>query len=122
MKATASYAMALALLAFAGYACADARSDYYQRAAARDTDAFHALDVNHDGVVEQSEIVGDNDFGPRFKDMDRNHDGVVTQAELALYIQQQYGIDSASAGKASMITQHMTDAPASDKLMQANAK
>ncbi|HEX6794399.1 MAG TPA: EF-hand domain-containing protein [Casimicrobiaceae bacterium] len=107
MKATASYAMALALLAIAGYASADPRSDYYQRAATRDTDAFHALDVNHDGVVEQSEIVGDNDFGPRFNDMDRNHDGVVTEAELAVYIQEHYGIAMASAGKASMVTHHI---------------
>ena len=63
MKAFASYAMALALLTITGYACADARSDYYQRAAADDQAAFHALDVNHDGVVERDEIVGDNDFG-----------------------------------------------------------
>ncbi len=109
MKATASYAMALALLAIAGYASADPRSDYYQRAATRDTNAFHALDVNHDGVVEQSEIVGDNDFGPRFNDMDRNHDGVVTEAELAVYIQEHYGIAPASADKASMVTHHIAD-------------
>ena len=110
MKAFASYAMALALLTITGYACADARSDYYQRAAADDQAAFHALDVNHDGVVERDEIVGDNDFGSRFVDMDRNRDGILTQPELALYIGQQYGIDVGSADKASMVTQHVAEA------------
>ena len=111
MKATASYAMALMLLALAGYAHADERGDYYQRAAARDNDAFHALDVNHDGVVDRGEVVGDNDFGPRFRDMDRNGDGIVTEAELALYIQDHYGIAKPNAAQASMVTQHIDTAP-----------
>jgi hypothetical protein len=109
MKKSASYAMALALLAMTGYAYADARSDYYQRRAADDQAAFHALDSNRDGVVERDEIVGDNDCGPRFVDMDRNRDGVVTQPELALYIGQQYGIEVASAEKPSMVTQPVAE-------------
>jgi EF hand len=109
MKAVASYAMALALLALAGSAQADPRSDYYQRAAAHDRDLFHTLDVNHNGVVERSEIVGDNDFGPRFRDMDRNGDGVVTEPELAVYIQDHYGIAEPAAAQASMVTQHIAD-------------
>ena len=111
MKVTASYAMAIALFALAGHAHADARSDYYQRAAQRDTAAFHALDINHDGVVERSEIVGDNDFGPRFRDMDRNDDGVVTEPELALYIREHYGVDAPSANQATMVVQHVAAAP-----------
>jgi len=93
MKAAASYGIAIVLLAMTGSAQADLRSDYYQRAATRDRDAFQTLDVNHDGVVERAEIAGDNDFGPRFGDMDRNGDGVVTKEELALYIRDHYGID-----------------------------
>jgi len=111
MKAFASYAMALALLAITGSACADARSDYYQRAAARDKAAFQALDTNHDGTITRDEIVGDNDFGPRFVDMDRNRDQVVTQPEFALYLQQTYGIDEPDAAKASMVTQHVAATP-----------
>ena len=109
MKTSASYAMALALLAITGYAYADARSDYYQRRAADDQAAFHALDINHDGVLERDEIVGSVDFGPRFEDMDRNRDGIVTQSELALYIDQQYGIEVASGAKPSMVTQPVAE-------------
>jgi hypothetical protein len=123
MRAAASYAMALVLLAVAGYANADARSDYYQRAAARDTAAFHALDINHDGVVERSEIVGDNDFGPRFHDMDRNGDGIVTEAELALYIRDHYGVDEPAAARASMATEHVGGTTAMQQpTNEANAK
>jgi len=110
MKASASYAMALVLLAITGYAYADGRSAYYQRAAADDNAAFHALDTNRDGMIERDEIVGDNNFGPRFVDMDRNRDNVVTQPELALYIENTYGIDQPSAAKASMATQHVAAA------------
>ena len=110
MKAPASYAVALALFAFAPLAHADARSDYYQRAADHDQAAFRALDVNHDGVVDRTEIAGDNDFGPRFRDMDRNDDGVVTQPELALYIGERYGVAVASADKATMVTHHLAEA------------
>jgi len=110
MKASAYYATALAVLAFPGLAFADARSDYYQRAAAEDTAAFQALDINHDGMLELSEVRGDNNLGPRFDDIDRNRDGVVTQPELALYISDRYGIDVASADKPSMVTQHVAQA------------
>lgn len=110
MKPTACYVMALALLALPGFARADARSDYFQRAAASDTAAFHSLDVNHDGVVSHDEIIGDNDFGPRFNDIDRNRDGVVTQPELALYIRDRYGIDNPSASQATMTTWHTAQA------------
>lgn len=124
MKAAASYVMALALLGLAGYAHADARSDYYQRAAARDRDAFEALDINHDGVVERSEIAGDNDFGPRFRDMDRNGDGVVTKDELALYIRDHYGVDEPGAAQATMATAHVGGAAAAagQPTQQASAK
>ena len=111
MKFTASYAMAIALITLAGHAHADARSDYYQRAAQRDTAAFHALDINHDGMVERSEIIGDNDFGPRFHDMDRNDDGVVTEPELALYMREHYGADAPAANQATMVVQHLAAAP-----------
>ena len=115
MKAAASYATALALVAFAGYAHADARSDYLARGAARDEAAFQALDVNRDGVVERDEIVGDNDFGPRFRDMDRNGDGVVTRAELALYVRDRYGIDAPAAAEATMATEHVGDMAAASR-------
>lgn len=123
MKAVASYGIALLLLSMAGYAQADLRSDYYQRAATRDRDAFQALDVNHDGVVERSEIAGDNDFGPRFADMDRNGDGVVTKDELALYIRDRYGLDEAGAAQATMATEHVGDATTAEPPTQrASAK
>lgn len=123
MNAAASYGIALLLLSTAGYAQADLRTDYYQRAATRDRDAFQALDINHDGVVEHSEIAGDNDFGPRFGDMDRNGDGVVTNDELALYIRDHYGIDEAGAAQATMATEHIGDATAAEApTRQASAK
>jgi Ca2+-binding EF-hand superfamily protein len=103
--------MAMVLLALTGNVRADLRSDYYQRAATRDRDAFQALDINRDGVVERAETVGDNDFGPRFRDMDRNGDGVVTRDELALYIRDHYGVDEPGASRASMATAHV-DQPA----------
>jgi len=115
--------MAMVLLAVAGNVRADLRSDYYQRAATRDRDAFQALDINHDGVVERPEIVGDNDFGPRFRDMDRNGDGVVTRDELALYIRDHYGIDEPGAAQASMTTAHVDQpAPSPPRSQQASAK
>ena len=123
MKAAASYGICMLLLSMAGYAQADLRTDYYQRAATRDRDAFQALDVNHDGVVERSEIAGDNDFGPRFGDMDRNGDGVVTKDELALYIRDHYGIDEGAASQATMATEHIGDATAVEPpTRQASAK
>ena len=123
MKAAGSYAMAMVLLAMAGNVRADLRSDYYQRAATRDRDAFQALDINHDGVVERAEVVGDNDFGPRFGDMDRNGDGVVTRDELALYIRDHYGIDEPGAAQASMATAHVDQSAASPPpSQQASAK
>ena len=122
MKAAGSCATALVLLALAGTVRADLRSDYYQRAAARDRDAFQALDINPDGVVERGEIVGDNDFGPRFRDMDRNGDGVVTRDELALYIRDHYGVDAPGATQATMATAHVDrEAPAQPPSQQANA-
>ena len=98
----ASYATALALLALAGYVHADGRSEYDQRAASRDLAAFQALDINHDGVLERSEVAGDNAFAARFSDMDRNGDGMVTQGELALYVRSRYGVDVPGATSATM--------------------
>jgi hypothetical protein len=97
MKALAYYPLAFALLAVASGAHADARTDYYQRAAARDTASFHALDVDHDGRLTHAEIMGDIDFGPRFVDMDINRDGFVTQEELQRYIREHYGIGDVPA-------------------------
>jgi hypothetical protein len=93
------YALPLALLVFSATADADARSDYYQRAAARDMASFHALDINHDNAVTRAQVEGDNDFAPRFNDMDINRDGIVTLEELQRYIQQQYGVQPATAQK-----------------------
>jgi hypothetical protein len=84
--------LALALLAPAGALAADARAEYYQRAAERDVGSFRGLDIDHDGVVTRAEIRGDLDFGPRFDDMDINRDGVVTTAELQRYIELHYGV------------------------------
>jgi len=42
------YALALALVTLSTAALADARSDYYQRAAATDMASFQALDTDHD--------------------------------------------------------------------------
>ena len=100
-------ACVVALVATA--ASADERTAYYQRAAKRDMEAFHALDVNRDGFVTRDEIRGDNDFGPRFDDMDINRDNVVTLAELERYIRLHYGIDEPGETKASAITRPPQD-------------
>ncbi|MDQ2917230.1 MAG: EF-hand domain-containing protein [Pseudomonadota bacterium] len=98
MKCTC-YAFALALLTLSTAAGADARSDYYQRAATRDMASFHAFDSNHDNTVTRTDIGGDVDFGPRFNDMDINRDGIVTLEEMQRYIQQQYGVPPAAGQK-----------------------
>ena len=88
MKRSRCYAVAsLALLTPVAAIAADARTDYYQRAADGDLATFRALDA-----VTRSETQGDLDFGPRFDDMDSNRDGVVTQDELRRYIEQRYGV------------------------------
>ena len=93
MKRFATCAVAsLALLMPMAAMAADARTDYYQRAADRDTAAFRVLDVNRNGALTRVEIMGDLDFGPRFDDMDINRDGIVTQDELRRYIEQHYGV------------------------------
>lgn len=98
MKVSGYYLLALVLFALCTGARADARSDYYQRAAARDMAAFHVLDTNQDGLITPTEIAGDNDFGPRFADMDINRDGVVTLEELQRYIREHYGVNEVQAG------------------------
>ena len=100
-------ACVVALVATA--ASADERTAYYQRAAKRDMEAFHALDVNRDGFVTRDEIRGDNDFGPRFDDMDINRDNVVTLAELERYIRLHYGIDEPGETKVSAVARHPQD-------------
>lgn len=93
MKRSRCYAVAsLALLTPVAAIAADARTDYYQRAADGDLATFRALDVDRDSAVTRSETQGDLDFGPRFDDMDSNRDGVVTQDELRRYIEQRYGV------------------------------
>jgi hypothetical protein len=106
MNASRCFALA-ALLAASTLAIADERSDYYQRVAARDLASFHELDVDHRGFVTREDIVGDNDFGPRFTDMDVNRDGVVTLEELARYIRLSYGVEIPADGKATAVTQHV---------------
>jgi hypothetical protein len=101
--------LACVLVALATSASADERTAYYQRAAQRDMDAFHALDRNGDGLVTRDAIRGDNNFGPRFDDMDVNRDNVVTQAELARYIKMHYGIDEPGETKVSAIARHPQD-------------
>jgi hypothetical protein len=114
MKASRSGVLA-ALLAVSALASADERSDYYQRVAARDLASFHALDVNQRGFVTRDDIVGDNDFGPRFTDMDINRDGVVTLEELARYVRLNYGVEIPADGKATAVTQHVGDVPAASQ-------
>jgi hypothetical protein len=104
------FAVLAAFLAVSAHASADERSDYYQRVAARDLASFQALDVNRRGFVTRADIVGDNDFGPRFTDMDINRDGVVTFEELARYIRLHYGVEIPANGKAAAVTQHVGDA------------
>ena len=110
MKTFLSCAVCLALATFTGHAAADAPTDYYQRASESDQRAFQMLDVNHDGLVEIGEALGDNDFGARFGDIDRNGDTVVTRPELATYIRAHYGIALPAADQASMVTQHIESA------------
>jgi hypothetical protein len=112
MRTVACYAAALVLLVAASLANADPRSDYYQRAAARDEATFRALDVNNRGYVTREEVAGDNDFTARFRDMDMNGDGVITRAELARYISEHYGIEIPDAGKPTAATQHVEGASA----------
>ena len=109
MKGFGCYAVALGLLVVATAALGDDRSAYFQRRAEADLAAFKALDVNHRGFVTRQDVVGDNDFGPRFGDMDANGDGVVTQAELARYIHDRYGVDVPGAEKATAVTVHPND-------------
>lgn len=99
MRQCTHYALALALSALSTAALADARSDYYQRAAATDMASFRALDTDHDNSLTRAEVEGDNDFGPRFNDMDINRDGIVTLDELQRYIEQQYGVAAPASGK-----------------------
>ena len=119
MNASRSLVLA-ALLAASTLASADERSDYYQRVAARDLASFHELDVDHRGFLTRAEIVGDNDFGPRFTDMDINRDGVVTLEELARYIRLNYGVDIPADGKTTSVTQHVEGKPAGPR--PANGK
>ena len=99
MRQCTHYALALALSALSTAALADARSDYYQRAAATDMASFRALDTDHDNSLTRTEVEGDNNFGPRFNDMDINRDGIVTLDELHRYIEQHYGVAAPAGGK-----------------------
>lgn len=92
-RVTAIVLLALAAAAGVSVAHASEQDDYNQRAAARDTALFDALDRNRDGNVTRDEAHGDLDFFPRFDDMDINRDGVVTRAELERYIAQRYGVN-----------------------------
>jgi len=81
------------LLVFAaGALWADDRTDYNQRAAARDAALFQSLDRNANGELTREESKGDLDLGPRFDDMDINRDAIVTREELQRYIAQRYGV------------------------------
>ena len=99
MKSFGYYALALVLLASDAAIGADARTEYYQRAAQHDVTLFRALDVDQNNVVTRAETQGDLDFVPRFNDMDINRDGIVTFDELQRYIAQHYGVTTAAASK-----------------------
>jgi hypothetical protein len=93
-------ALALAWLLLPGVAAAaDARTEYYQRAADHDMALFRALDLDHDGALTRIETQGDLDLGPRFDDIDINRDGFVTLEELQRYIALHYGVQAAAAPK-----------------------
>ena len=95
MKLFRPIAWMLMLAAPAAAFAADARTEYYQRAAERDASLFHALDLDGNGALTRLETQGDLDLGPRFDDMDINRDGVVSLAELQRYIEQRYGVQAA---------------------------
>jgi hypothetical protein len=97
VKRLGYYVLALGLLAPLTAVGADARTEYYQRAAERDMTSFRALDVDQNRAVTRAEIQGDLDFGPRFDDMDINRDGVVTMEELQRYLEFHYGVASGAA-------------------------
>ena len=93
MRSWGCYACAVLLLAASGAAQADARTDYYQRAAKRDMAAFAARDRDQRGFLTRTEVMGDNDFSPRFNDIDINRDGMVTREEMQRYIREHYGVE-----------------------------
>jgi Ca2+-binding EF-hand superfamily protein len=93
MKPWGCYACAVALLTASTVVRADARTDYYERAAKRDMADFAALDRDQSGSLTRTEVMGDNDFSPRFDDIDINRDGIVTRDEMQRYIRQHYGVE-----------------------------
>ncbi|MGE5103276.1 MAG: EF-hand domain-containing protein [Betaproteobacteria bacterium] len=93
MRSWGCYACAALLLATSGAVQADARTDYYQRAAKRDMTEFAALDRDQSGSLTRTEVMGDNDFSPRFNDIDINRDGIVTREEMQRYIREHYGVE-----------------------------
>jgi Ca2+-binding EF-hand superfamily protein len=93
MKPWGYYACAVALLTASSVVRADARTDYYERAAKRDMAEFAALDRDRSGSLTRTDVMGDNDFSPRFNDIDTNRDGIVTREEMQRYIRQHYGVE-----------------------------
>ncbi|MGE5170371.1 MAG: hypothetical protein ACM3JC_08365 [Rudaea sp.] len=93
MKPWGYCACAVALLAASSAVQADARTDYYERAAKRDLAEFAALDGDRSGSLTRTEVMGDNDFSARFDDIDVNRDGIVTREEMQRYIRQHYGVE-----------------------------
>lgn len=93
MRSWGCYACAVLFLATSSAAQADARTDYYQRAAKRDMAEFAALDRDQSGSLTHTEVMGDNDFAPRFNDIDINRDGIVTREEMQRYIREHYGVE-----------------------------
>ena len=90
MKSVYLAAALVLIAAFAADAGADDKSEYNQRAAARDWALFQSLDRNTDGAVTRLEAEGDINFLPRFSDMEVDMDGVVTTVEMQRYLEQQY--------------------------------
>jgi hyperosmotically inducible periplasmic protein len=49
------------------------------------SDAFKAMDVNHDGTLDKSEVKKDKLFSRHFSAADKDHDGTLDQEEYSNY-------------------------------------
>lgn len=92
--------VALSLLLVAGSALALAQSpeDYYKRRAQEYVALFEQYDVNRDGRIIRSDILGHIELLARFNDIDVNRDGYITREEMQAYVDRQY-LSHIAAGK-----------------------